>query len=133
MHYEFYIHLTDPLDICNVLGFCVFPLLQIVVQALQCSHYSILWQLVKITEGSPSKVSRRLVVQILLQKHNLPKRALDLILCNFTHCTGILCWHETDIKYWCFDLFDFRICLTSCVYLNKLYKKQKLVFIRILY
>uniref|UniRef100_A0A8C4V0P1 Cohesin subunit SA n=1 Tax=Falco tinnunculus TaxID=100819 RepID=A0A8C4V0P1_FALTI len=29
---------------------------QIVVQALQCSHYSILWQLVKITEGSPSKV-----------------------------------------------------------------------------
>uniref|UniRef100_A0A8C4YE04 STAG1 cohesin complex component n=1 Tax=Gopherus evgoodei TaxID=1825980 RepID=A0A8C4YE04_9SAUR len=28
---------------------------QIVVQALQCSHYSILWQLVKITEGSPSK------------------------------------------------------------------------------
>ncbi|PNJ14870.1 STAG1 isoform 8 [Pongo abelii] len=29
---------------------------QIVVQALQCSHYSILWQLVKITDGSPSKV-----------------------------------------------------------------------------
>lgn len=29
---------------------------QIAVQALQCSHYSILWQLVKITEGSPSKV-----------------------------------------------------------------------------
>ncbi|XP_069474122.1 cohesin subunit SA-1 [Ambystoma mexicanum] len=28
---------------------------QIVVQALQCSHYSILWQLVKFTEGSPSK------------------------------------------------------------------------------
>nr|XP_060154561.1 cohesin subunit SA-1 isoform X2 [Globicephala melas] len=28
---------------------------QIVVQALQCSHYSILWQLVKITDGSPSK------------------------------------------------------------------------------
>nr|XP_033813925.1 LOW QUALITY PROTEIN: cohesin subunit SA-1 [Geotrypetes seraphini] len=28
---------------------------QIVVQALQCSHFSILWQLVKITEGSPSK------------------------------------------------------------------------------
>ncbi|KAM4693345.1 cohesin subunit SA-1 [Discoglossus pictus] len=28
---------------------------QIVVQALQCSHYSILWQLVKITEGNPSK------------------------------------------------------------------------------
>ncbi|MEQ2165948.1 Cohesin subunit SA-1, partial [Goodea atripinnis] len=29
---------------------------QIAVQALQCSHYSILWQLVKITEGVPSKV-----------------------------------------------------------------------------
>uniref|UniRef100_A0A672R8C9 Cohesin subunit SA n=1 Tax=Sinocyclocheilus grahami TaxID=75366 RepID=A0A672R8C9_SINGR len=28
---------------------------QIAVQALQCSHYSILWQLVKITEGCPSK------------------------------------------------------------------------------
>ncbi|XP_053565729.1 cohesin subunit SA-1 [Bombina bombina] len=28
---------------------------QIVVQALQCSHYSILWQLVKITEGNPTK------------------------------------------------------------------------------
>uniref|UniRef100_A0A671WNG5 Cohesin subunit SA n=1 Tax=Sparus aurata TaxID=8175 RepID=A0A671WNG5_SPAAU len=28
---------------------------QIAVQALQCSHYSILWQLVKITEGAPSK------------------------------------------------------------------------------
>uniref|UniRef100_A0A8B9HFH5 Cohesin subunit SA n=1 Tax=Astyanax mexicanus TaxID=7994 RepID=A0A8B9HFH5_ASTMX len=28
---------------------------QIAVQALQCSHYSILWQLVRITEGSPSK------------------------------------------------------------------------------
>lgn len=29
---------------------------QIAVQALQCSHYSVLWQLVKITEGAPSKV-----------------------------------------------------------------------------
>uniref|UniRef100_A0A4W3J5R5 Cohesin subunit SA n=1 Tax=Callorhinchus milii TaxID=7868 RepID=A0A4W3J5R5_CALMI len=28
---------------------------QIVVQALQCCHYSILWQLVKIAEGSPTK------------------------------------------------------------------------------
>lgn len=28
----------------------------IAVQALQCSHYSVLWQLVKITEGAPSKV-----------------------------------------------------------------------------
>lgn len=33
---------------------------QIAVQALQCSHYSILWQLVKITEGAPSKVSERI-------------------------------------------------------------------------
>lgn len=33
---------------------------QIAVQALQCSHYSILWQLVKITEGAPSKVIERL-------------------------------------------------------------------------
>lgn len=31
---------------------------QIAVQALQCSHYSILWQLVKITEGAPSKVQQ---------------------------------------------------------------------------
>ncbi|KAK1894043.1 Cohesin subunit SA-1 [Dissostichus eleginoides] len=30
---------------------------QIAVQALQCSHYSVLWQLVKVTEGSPSKVT----------------------------------------------------------------------------
>lgn len=33
---------------------------QIAVQALQCSHYSILWQLVKITEGAPSKASERI-------------------------------------------------------------------------
>lgn len=38
---------------------------QIAVQALQCSHYSILWQLVKITEGAPSKVPQfTLVSQI---------------------------------------------------------------------
>lgn len=58
MQYKVYMHITDMLDVSSVLGFFVFPLLQIVVQALQCSHYSILWQLVKITEGSPSKVSR---------------------------------------------------------------------------
>lgn len=106
MNSKFYTHFTDMLDISNVLGFFVFPLLQIVVQALQCSHYSILWQLVKITEGSPSKVSRHLIIQLLLRKHNLPKKALDLILCNSTHRTIILCHRETDIKCWCFDLFD---------------------------
>uniref|UniRef100_A0A4W5LPY4 STAG1 cohesin complex component a n=1 Tax=Hucho hucho TaxID=62062 RepID=A0A4W5LPY4_9TELE len=42
---------------------------QIAVQALQCSHYSILWQLVKITEGTPSKedlVALRRVVKSFL-------------------------------------------------------------------
>ncbi|KAG9334166.1 hypothetical protein JZ751_009079, partial [Albula glossodonta] len=42
---------------------------QIAVQALQCSHYSILWQLVKITEGSPSKddlIALRRVVKSFL-------------------------------------------------------------------
>uniref|UniRef100_A0A8B9HCR1 Stromal antigen 1b n=1 Tax=Astyanax mexicanus TaxID=7994 RepID=A0A8B9HCR1_ASTMX len=42
---------------------------QIAVQALQCSHYSILWQLVRITEGSPSKddlVALRRVVKSFL-------------------------------------------------------------------
>uniref|UniRef100_A0A672LCY8 Cohesin subunit SA n=1 Tax=Sinocyclocheilus grahami TaxID=75366 RepID=A0A672LCY8_SINGR len=42
---------------------------QIAVQALQCSHYSILWQLVKITEGCPSKddlVALRRVVKSFL-------------------------------------------------------------------
>lgn len=38
---------------------------QIAVQALQCSHYSILWQLVKITEGAPSKV---IGIQVILFK-----------------------------------------------------------------
>lgn len=38
---------------------------QIAVQALQCSHYSILWQLVKITEGAPSKV---IGIQVLFFK-----------------------------------------------------------------
>ncbi|XP_033895231.1 cohesin subunit SA-1 [Acipenser ruthenus] len=42
---------------------------QIAVQALQCSHYSILWQLVTITEGSPSKddlIALRKVVKSFL-------------------------------------------------------------------
>ncbi|XP_034431434.1 cohesin subunit SA-1a [Hippoglossus hippoglossus] len=42
---------------------------QIAVQALQCSHYSILWQLVKITEGAPGKddlVALRRVVKSFL-------------------------------------------------------------------
>uniref|UniRef100_A0A8C1RRR7 Cohesin subunit SA n=1 Tax=Cyprinus carpio TaxID=7962 RepID=A0A8C1RRR7_CYPCA len=42
---------------------------QIAVQALQCSHYSILWQLVKITEGCQSKddlVALRRVVKSFL-------------------------------------------------------------------
>ncbi|XP_040916960.1 cohesin subunit SA-1a [Toxotes jaculatrix] len=42
---------------------------QIAVQALQCSHYSILWQLVKVTEGAPSKddlVALRRVVKSFL-------------------------------------------------------------------
>uniref|UniRef100_A0A8D0AWN7 Cohesin subunit SA n=1 Tax=Sander lucioperca TaxID=283035 RepID=A0A8D0AWN7_SANLU len=42
---------------------------QIAVQALQCSHYSVLWQLVKITEGAPSKddlVALRRVVKSFL-------------------------------------------------------------------
>ncbi|XP_077945758.1 cohesin subunit SA-1a isoform X2 [Gasterosteus aculeatus] len=42
---------------------------QIAVQALQCSHYSVLWQLVKITEGNPSKddlVALRRVVKSFL-------------------------------------------------------------------
>ncbi|XP_062325020.1 cohesin subunit SA-1a [Osmerus eperlanus] len=42
---------------------------QIATQALQCSHYSILWQLVKITEGAPSKddlVALRRVVKSFL-------------------------------------------------------------------
>lgn len=42
---------------------------QIAVQALQCSHYSILWQLVKVTEGAPTKddlVALRRVVKSFL-------------------------------------------------------------------
>ncbi|XP_063765740.1 cohesin subunit SA-1a isoform X2 [Eleginops maclovinus] len=42
---------------------------QIAVQALQCSHYSVLWQLVKVTEGAPSKddlVALRRVVKSFL-------------------------------------------------------------------
>uniref|UniRef100_A0A8C4V2F1 Cohesin subunit SA n=1 Tax=Falco tinnunculus TaxID=100819 RepID=A0A8C4V2F1_FALTI len=44
---------------------------QIVVQALQCSHYSILWQLVKITEGSPSKAFMLLCDLLMIFSHQL--------------------------------------------------------------
>ncbi|KAM9128197.1 cohesin subunit SA-1 isoform 2-T4 [Pangshura tecta] len=66
---------------------------QIVVQALQCSHYSILWQLVKITEGSPSKedllVLRKTVKSFLavcqqcLSNVNTPvKEQAFMLLCD---------------------------------------------------
>ncbi|XP_020643007.1 cohesin subunit SA-1 isoform X2 [Pogona vitticeps] len=66
---------------------------QIVVQALQCSHYSILWQLVKITEGSPSKddllVLRKTVKSFLavcqqcLSNVNIPvKEQAFMLLCD---------------------------------------------------
>ncbi|KAB0364094.1 hypothetical protein FD754_008250 [Muntiacus muntjak] len=44
---------------------------QIVVQALQCSHYSILWQLVKITDGSPSKAFMLLCDLLMIFSHQL--------------------------------------------------------------
>ncbi|XP_036409818.1 cohesin subunit SA-1a [Megalops cyprinoides] len=66
---------------------------QIAVQALQCSHYSILWQLVKITEGSPSKddliALRRVVKSFLavcqqcLSNVNTPvKEQAFILLCD---------------------------------------------------
>ncbi|XP_059586725.1 cohesin subunit SA-1 isoform X2 [Alligator mississippiensis] len=66
---------------------------QIVVQALQCSHYSILWQLVKITEGSPSKedllVLRKTVKsflavcqQCLSSVHTSVKEQAFMLLCD---------------------------------------------------
>ncbi|XP_062832530.1 cohesin subunit SA-1 isoform X2 [Anolis carolinensis] len=66
---------------------------QIVVQALQCSHYSILWQLVKITEGSPSKddllVLRKTVKsflavcqQCLLNVNTPVKEQAFMLLCD---------------------------------------------------
>uniref|UniRef100_A0A8D1CPN2 STAG1 cohesin complex component n=1 Tax=Sus scrofa TaxID=9823 RepID=A0A8D1CPN2_PIG len=66
---------------------------QIVVQALQCSHYSILWQLVKITDGSPSKedllVLRKTVKSFLavcqqcLSNVNTPvKEQAFMLLCD---------------------------------------------------
>uniref|UniRef100_A0A8C9SVN9 Cohesin subunit SA n=1 Tax=Scleropages formosus TaxID=113540 RepID=A0A8C9SVN9_SCLFO len=55
---------------------------QIVVQALQCSHYSILWQLVKITEGSPTK-SFLAVCQQCLSNVNTPvKEQAFMLLCD---------------------------------------------------
>uniref|UniRef100_A0A7N6B6R0 Cohesin subunit SA n=1 Tax=Anabas testudineus TaxID=64144 RepID=A0A7N6B6R0_ANATE len=55
---------------------------QIAVQALQCSHYSILWQLVKITEGSPSKYYNDYgdIIKETLSK----TRQMDKILCAKT-------------------------------------------------
>lgn len=47
---------------------------QIAVQALQCSHYSILWQLVKITEGAPSKVPHSVYRQSFNTLHSLTSR-----------------------------------------------------------
>uniref|UniRef100_A0AAY4EVU7 Cohesin subunit SA n=1 Tax=Denticeps clupeoides TaxID=299321 RepID=A0AAY4EVU7_9TELE len=66
---------------------------QIAVQALQCSHYSILWQLVKVTEGSPSKddliALRRVVKSFLavcqqcLSNVNTPvKEQAFMLLCD---------------------------------------------------
>ncbi|KAL7849373.1 hypothetical protein SRHO_G00209960 [Serrasalmus rhombeus] len=66
---------------------------QIEVQALQCSHYSIMWQLVKITEGSPSKddliALRRVVKSFLavcqqcLSNVNTPvKEQAFMLLCD---------------------------------------------------
>ncbi|XP_061551555.1 cohesin subunit SA-1a [Phycodurus eques] len=66
---------------------------QIAVQALQCSHYSVLWQLVKITEGAPSKddllALRRVVKSFLavcqqcLSNVNTPvKEQAFMLLCD---------------------------------------------------
>uniref|UniRef100_A0A2K5SHR3 Cohesin subunit SA n=1 Tax=Cebus imitator TaxID=2715852 RepID=A0A2K5SHR3_CEBIM len=54
---------------------------QIVVQALQCSHYSILWQLVKITDGSPSKPGQQ-------SKTSSQKKKIDKI--NKSSLTNML-------------------------------------------
>uniref|UniRef100_A0A3B4BAZ0 Cohesin subunit SA n=1 Tax=Periophthalmus magnuspinnatus TaxID=409849 RepID=A0A3B4BAZ0_9GOBI len=55
---------------------------QIAVQALQCSHYSILWQLVKITEGAPTKYYNDYgdIIKETLSK----TRQTDKILCAKT-------------------------------------------------
>uniref|UniRef100_A0A7N8XA47 Cohesin subunit SA n=1 Tax=Mastacembelus armatus TaxID=205130 RepID=A0A7N8XA47_9TELE len=56
---------------------------QIAVQALQCSHYSILWQLVKITEGSPMVKSFLAVCQQCLSNVNTPvKEQSFMLLCD---------------------------------------------------
>ncbi|KAG9340054.1 hypothetical protein JZ751_021971 [Albula glossodonta] len=66
---------------------------QIAVQALQCSHFSILWQLVRVTEGSPSKddliALRRVVKSFLavcqqcLSNVNTPvKEQAFMLLCD---------------------------------------------------
>uniref|UniRef100_A0A8C6V614 Cohesin subunit SA n=1 Tax=Neogobius melanostomus TaxID=47308 RepID=A0A8C6V614_9GOBI len=55
---------------------------QIAVQALQCSHYSILWQLVKVTEGAPTKYYNDYgdIIKETLSK----TRQTDKILCAKT-------------------------------------------------
>ncbi|KAJ8279289.1 hypothetical protein COCON_G00063550 [Conger conger] len=66
---------------------------QIAVQALQCSHYSILWQLIRVTEDSPSKddliALRRVVKSFLaicqqcLSNVNTPvKEQAFMLLCD---------------------------------------------------
>uniref|UniRef100_A0A8B9HNR3 Cohesin subunit SA n=1 Tax=Astyanax mexicanus TaxID=7994 RepID=A0A8B9HNR3_ASTMX len=60
---------------------------QIAVQALQCSHYSILWQLVRITEGSPSKVRHMfsylkcLVIYLFIFASSMSSQAF-MLLCD---------------------------------------------------
>lgn len=44
----------QPLVITHQL--CMFSCLQIVIHAMQCTHYIILWHLAKLSEGSSSKV-----------------------------------------------------------------------------
>ncbi|KAI4804678.1 hypothetical protein KUCAC02_026297, partial [Chaenocephalus aceratus] len=66
---------------------------QIAVQALQCSQYSVLWQLVKVTEGSPSKddmlALRRVVKsflavcqQCLSNVNTMVKEQAFMLLCD---------------------------------------------------
>uniref|UniRef100_A0A8C1RRS5 Stromal antigen 1b n=1 Tax=Cyprinus carpio TaxID=7962 RepID=A0A8C1RRS5_CYPCA len=52
---------------------------QIAVQALQCSHYSILWQLVKITEGCQSKAFMLLCDLLMIFSHQLVTGGRDAL------------------------------------------------------
>uniref|UniRef100_A0A665WU26 SCD domain-containing protein n=1 Tax=Echeneis naucrates TaxID=173247 RepID=A0A665WU26_ECHNA len=60
---------------------------QIAVQALQCSHYSILWQLVKITEGAPSKKQSLLCCLFTLDFLSNP----NYFLCLLAQAFMLLC------------------------------------------